>query len=55
MKASKLIELLQKTIEKYGDLNVVSTGYYGDREVESLKVGEEHTWGDIILLPGSFP
>lgn len=71
MLASELIKRLESAIETNGDLVVVSTGYYNDKEVKDVEVFEvailQHTesaqgWGYVEngekafrLLPGSFP
>ena len=66
MTISELITALQEFQEKYGDLMVVSTGYYGDVEVEELKLVDTTKWleaplrGGITvkgcqMLPGSDP
>ncbi len=70
MKGSELATLIQEMIEKHGDLQVFSTGYYGDREVMELVLWEtsdfeyptgnvdervERKWDVFMVLPGSEP
>lgn len=69
MKATELIEKLQDIISVHGDLPIVSTGYYGDVDVESVDVGIDKEYyceaklGEpsiterifVRLLPGSEP